>query len=385
MDDKFLFLISCCYEKLSEDDIDFIHTYLSKTTDYQSLISIALKHGILPMVYKTIKYLPRSTSKHTQYFLSELKPVYMQIVQKNIMMSAELLKIMHILEKNHIKALAFKGPVLSQMAYGDITLRQYGDLDILVNPKDLFNAGILFQNNNYTLQGSIDFLNDPLWIEAAKDMILVHEQKNIIIEMHWKLFHSTFAKDSHEVNFWDDIQKIYINEIEVPSLNSNLLLSYLCIHGSRHLWERIEWIVDIDRLIKKNQISWDEVLKYTDLFHSRTMLLLGLSLSHILFGTILPEYLLQMINTKKINRLTHTTLELLVSPLPKEPSTTDIIRRKSIHAAMQDGLHNKIIYWKNVFFQKNYTSILEENKPNSHCSLLDLARPYQLIRKFIFK
>ena len=49
-----------------------------------------------------------------------------------MLMSAELIRIMKLLEKNDIKALAFKGPVLSQMVYGDITLRQYVDLDVLI-------------------------------------------------------------------------------------------------------------------------------------------------------------------------------------------------------------------------------------------------------------
>jgi hypothetical protein len=50
-----------------------------------------------------------------------LKIAYTQIAQRNMMMSAELLKIMQLLEKNQIESLAFKGPSLAQMAYGDIT------------------------------------------------------------------------------------------------------------------------------------------------------------------------------------------------------------------------------------------------------------------------
>jgi len=34
-------------------------------------------------------------------------------------MSAELIKVMALLEENGIEALTFKGPALAQMAYGD--------------------------------------------------------------------------------------------------------------------------------------------------------------------------------------------------------------------------------------------------------------------------
>jgi hypothetical protein len=316
--------------------------------------------------------------------VAELKARYMTISRRNMLMSAELLRIMKLLEENNIPALAFKGPALSQMAYGDITLRQYGDLDILIPPENLFKAATLLEENAYTLQGSIHFLHDPLWIKASKDMVLVHQQKNIIIEMHWKLFHSTFAKNTQEIHLWDERDTIYINKKEVHTLNKNLLLSYLCIHGSRHLWERVEWIVDIDRIIRKNDLSWSEILKYANLFHSRTMLLLGLSLSHLLFSTKLPKDILSMLHEKKITHLTQTMIELLNTPLPKNPTFNDIVKRKRIHASMQDGIYNKIIYWKNIFFQKNYTAILEENTPNKHQSLLNITRPYYLIKKFIF-
>ena len=49
-----------------------------------------------------------------------------------MLLTSELIKIMKLLEENDIKAIAFKGPTLAQLAYGDVTLRQYVDLDLLV-------------------------------------------------------------------------------------------------------------------------------------------------------------------------------------------------------------------------------------------------------------
>jgi len=146
------FLIDCCQTEPSENDITFILSYPS-TINQQLLTNMALRHGILPLVYKIIKNLD---SNHTESqsdslrsslnaehltlnaFLSKLKTQYMIIAQRNMLMSAELIRIMQLLEKNSIEALAFKGPALSQMAYGDITLRQYTDLDILVKKEDIY-------------------------------------------------------------------------------------------------------------------------------------------------------------------------------------------------------------------------------------------------------
>ena len=56
---------------------------------------------------------------------------------------------MKLFEKYDIQALAFKGPTLAQNAYGDITLRQFGDLDILIRKKDRSRMVSILLNEQY--------------------------------------------------------------------------------------------------------------------------------------------------------------------------------------------------------------------------------------------
>ena len=60
-------------------------------------------------------------------------------------MTSELIKVMKLFEENGVEYISFKGPVLSQLAYGDITLRQYVDLDILIKKEDLRKADNLLK------------------------------------------------------------------------------------------------------------------------------------------------------------------------------------------------------------------------------------------------
>jgi hypothetical protein len=41
----------------------------------------------------------------------------------------------HLLESYEIPAIAYKGPTLAVSAYGNLSLRQFGDLDILVQDR----------------------------------------------------------------------------------------------------------------------------------------------------------------------------------------------------------------------------------------------------------
>ena len=165
----------------------------------QHLISLASSHGILPLVYKTIKDLPNdnSSSSLIQHFLLELKTQNMIIAQRNMLMSAELIRIMKLLKENKVEALAFKGPTLSQMVYGDITLRQYSDLDILVNEEEITKAGSILAKHGYDPSFPIKILENKTCLSATNDLGFYNQTSGLLIELHWKLFREKIGKHLH--------------------------------------------------------------------------------------------------------------------------------------------------------------------------------------------
>jgi hypothetical protein len=50
--------------------------------------------------------------------------------------TVELMKIARCFEQRGIEFLAHKGPVLGQLLYGNPAMRQFGDLDVMVRPRD---------------------------------------------------------------------------------------------------------------------------------------------------------------------------------------------------------------------------------------------------------
>jgi hypothetical protein len=195
-------------------------------------------------------------------------------------MTSELIQVLKILEENNIEAISFKGPVLSQLAYGDVVSRQYCDLDILVKEEDLFKVDLILKNEKYSLRNKI--YNDDLKIETLKDSSYFKD--NLNLEIHWKLFSFNLKKNSFETKYCVDF-----NNIKVNSFDINFYIVYLSIHGSRHLWERIEWIVDINNLICKynEQINFDKIYQIADeFFDNRKSVDLGLYLCYELFNNL---------------------------------------------------------------------------------------------------
>ena len=67
------------------------------------------------------------------------------------------------------------------------------------------------------------------------------------------------------------------------------LLLALCIHGSKHLWERLAWICDIAGLIESQQdLNWRQLIARARATGSERMLFMGLRLAVDLIGAQLP-------------------------------------------------------------------------------------------------
>jgi len=408
LNDELKFLIACCQTELSEDlalnadtpvvktkegcDINFIHSYIQHpTSNIQHLLALANQHGILPLVYRTIKNLPKndeSLSPHST-LLSELKPLYMSIVQRNMLMTSELIKIMDLLKENSIEALAFKGPTLSHMAYGDITLRQYSDLDILVGEKDLYSTAKLIVAQNYEPMDSIAFLKNKAKLHVEKNYEFYGRKNGIKVEIHWRLINSSFLKKFKSYDLFASAQDVKINQMAIPIPDTKILLLYLCNHGASHMWERLEWIVDIDRLIrsKETSLDWNEILSLASTLQSKTSLLLGLGLSKTLFNTPLPPSVRSQLHSTQVTDLITFIFDTLNSDLISKDHTSHKKNLKvfQFHLALQDSLATKSGFILQTLFGYSDRDVMMVNLPRPLFFLYYPLRILRIINKYTFQ
>ncbi len=391
LSDDLQFLIACCQMEQSNIDTDFILNYLSDKDEeqLQNLISLSVSHGILPLVYKTIKDIStHDESTIPPVFLANLKSNYMGISQRNMLMSAELIRIMKLLNENDIEALAFKGPALSQMAYGDITLRQYVDLDILVDENDVYKAGEVITANNYISDVDLAFLKNEALLNVSSDLGFRHSTNNTYIELHWKLFRKKLSITLDGLNLRSNPTIIKIQGKEIKTLQSDLLLVYLCAHGSKHMWERIEWIVDVDKLIRNlDTIDWDMVWEYAKTMHSVNTLLLGLALSKTLFHTEIPAMMEDKINQHtNISTLETYTLQLLNQNMTEQKTETSAMFKKfEYHASLYDSFGDKVKYYLSTVFKITPDDVLNVNLPKHLSFLYFIIRPFRIASKYMKK
>ncbi|UPT76862.1 nucleotidyltransferase family protein [Sulfurovum sp. XGS-02] len=387
LNNELSFLIACCQTEPSEEDISCIFSYLNaEHLDLNVLINLLNAHGILPLVYKTIKkiveddsYLNATHLTLNDEILIELKAHYMSISQRNMLMSAELIRIMKLLEDNGIEALAFKGPTLAQQVYGDITLRQFGDLDVLIKKEDIYKIDDLLQSHGYKRLLTLTPVQEKIWIKYAHDLGLIHSQKGTHFEMHWSFLDEDYPMQLNLDSYWNNLQKIEINGKKIPTFSSENLLVYLCIHGSKHLWERIGWIKDIDLLIKNYEIDWERINEISKNTNFERMIYLGLLLSNELFDTPLPSDInTQIQRVPKIDIVSKFILESW--NIPKST-----FAKTSAKLKLFTKTKEQIIYLHKVILKPSFNEYWFIDLPKGLYWVYYLVRPYLLLKKYFSK
>ncbi|MFB2349234.1 nucleotidyltransferase domain-containing protein [Priestia megaterium] len=212
--------------------------------NWDEFLKLTKHHRVYPLVYlKLKKVAPEWIPSHV---LHALKVEY----QKNTFRMLNLSREMGILSKlfieNQIRSLFLKGPVIAYDLYGDISLRTSKDLDILIPEENLAEAETLLLQEGYEKEEVQTVLNELKW--RYHHVTYFNPQKNIQIEIHWRLHPRPMKEPSFE-ELWTRKRTSLLTSHPVSFLGKEDLFLYLITHGSRHGWFRLRWLKDIDQIL----------------------------------------------------------------------------------------------------------------------------------------
>lgn len=283
-----------------------IEACLTTKTDLKKMAQMAYAHGLFPLFFKAMSH-KRSMLDEDDY--AELKRIHLEDTLQKMRMVSELQRLVTLLNDASIDVAVLKGPVLAQMCYGNVADRQYTDLDLLVSKARLWQTATLLVEAGYTPLRDIAYLKDHCFLDAAKDLAFLHQTLGVKVELHWKLFENRFTSGALAV---DESVKVPVSmqTFVAMTLEAEMLLLYLCMHGAWHDWQRLVWINDLDRLLRTTQIDWPRMLTAARTAKAETMLKLGLLLAHKLYTTPLDDAIMHSIlSHRRAVRLAHEILE----------------------------------------------------------------------------
>ncbi|MEM9509817.1 MAG: nucleotidyltransferase family protein [Cyanobacteria bacterium P01_E01_bin.35] len=269
---------------------------LQKEIDWQQLIETASCNGVASLLYCNLK----DSSNVPPDIIHHLKKKFFDNLKKNTIQTRELNQVLESLARSQIEAIPFKGAVLAISVYGSLSLREYGDLDLLIKEADFIPAKNILIERGYRPKYTW-FLNqaqEQAFLCQNGEYSLISQDGAIDIDLHTRLISGyLFTLAANLDYFWTRLQKISIlgRQTDTFQLEDNLI--YLCIHGTKSFWERIIWICDVAELINLHQnLDWQYLLAKSQSLGCRRMLLLGCCLARDLLSAKLPEQIAEHID-----------------------------------------------------------------------------------------
>ena len=255
--------------------------------DWEYLFLLAHRNAIVPLVYVQLErcaadLLPR---EHRSRF----KQNYLENSARNTLLAGELCRLITLFADAGIDAISYKGPALAVYAYGHLALRRFADLDVIVKKSDVLRAREILLAEGYTPAKSLSLDQQEILLRTQHNMQFSRDNRRMIIELHWEVAPHLFSSAVSSDMLWQNLTTVDLNHTAVKTLSSDNLLFSLCVHGSRHQWDRLSWICDVAELLTRRSFDWTTLLARAEQSDSERMFLLGLHLAERLLAAPLPN------------------------------------------------------------------------------------------------
>lgn len=380
-------LLKCARTVIDPSSSQLIRERLSANAiDWSYVIERADRHRITPLLWRSLNGVcPELIPAEV---LKSLRDYSNTVARDNLYRTRELLELLRLLEAHDIPALPFKGPCLSMSAYNDLGLRDYGDLDILVRPHDVLRTYTLLKARGYQpVSDPGRPSNGSSFSVRNKDLLFDSSDGRVRVELHWRLSGRHFDFPINLDVVWASSHRLLLAGKLVRTLEPEDLLLYLCLHGSRHGWERLLWICDVAELIRvETALNWSRIRASARSLGCERMLALGLRLTQDLLGTEFPQEIGLFVNRDStVKALTIQTRRALFEE--GEPGQ-DIRYWYGMHLKLRERLRDRVPL--HLHYCRRYLRLAV--RPNQRdrealplsffASMSYLVRPLRLLENF---
>lgn len=301
-------LVCCSRTRLDSQAADKIRRLLSLTLDWDIVHAEASSHSVTPLLLRSISSAAPDAAPPQQF--ARLKDHVRAAAVRSLILTAELIRVVAELAAIGIEAIPYKGPVLAAQAYGDIALREFEDIDLVLRQRDVAAA------DEALVRLGFSPLFPPIFVPGDPSSLIPgeynyrHRERHLIIELHTERTLRHFPAPPDMDDLARRLVPVSLSGHNIRTFGAEDTLVFLCVHGSKDFWERLVWVADVAEFVASHpQLQWDRVCAFADEVRARRMLHLGLSLADQLFGVSLPDAILTRVRADTVARLVALQIE----------------------------------------------------------------------------
>ncbi len=221
----------------------------SAPRDATGLIAFIDRHRLAGLAAKALQGTPADDG-----FSSALRARQRRAALCAMRHAAAALHLIRTLNARRIEAIPLKGALLADHLFGDPSLRDIRDADLLIRPRDLAQADQIMLDSGYQRVSPIRLPRPHSHthrrlMEHGYHLEYTQQTERVKVELHWRFPHWSSAAVE---TIWQSTESRIWRGTPVRMLaNDSLLLLLLCDHGARHRWFLLKWLVDAATLLPR--------------------------------------------------------------------------------------------------------------------------------------
>jgi hypothetical protein len=258
---------------------------LQKPLNWESLLNRAEQHGVAPILYQVLS---SCGSEVPPAGLALLKQRYETNLHRTLFLTRELIRILDHLDALAITVLPYKGVALAEMLYGDMALRQAGDIDLLIRPRDLSRIKDALKELAYTPHLPLTEAEERAYLQSGYECAFDSALGRNLLEVQWALQPRFYAVEFEMEALFRRAVTVTVAGRSMKTPSPEDLFLILSLHAAKHAWGRLIWLCDVSKLLNSAALNWGWIGETAKSLGIARILQVTLELTRRLLGTAIP-------------------------------------------------------------------------------------------------
>ncbi len=279
-------ILACCGNDSDGHLSARVRQILQHGVDWERLVQLADHHGLTPLLFRRLssEMDPRQPS-----LLGALREQDASNTHRALWLTLELLNIHRHLQARGLEALPYKGPALAESLYGNVALRQFSDLDLLIRSDDLPRIKTALRELGYEPGIRLAQAAERDYLKSGYEYTFDGARGRNLLEIKWQILPRFYSIGFDANKFFERAATVTIEGQKLRTLCDQDLMLVLCVHAAKHAWKQISWLCDVVQLARSRALDWSALRAEAERLGIARIVAVTFLLAHKLLGAELPE------------------------------------------------------------------------------------------------
>jgi hypothetical protein len=253
--------------------------------DWARVLELACTQGVNPHVYQAL-VTERLVPRLPRAIADALGELHATHVARSLWIGKILWDLTARLQREGIAFATFKGPALALLLYGDLSRREFNDVDLVIRKTDLPAVTECLRAEGFEPRPT-DGEFRTAFFEYQGQIMFVNGTRDLAIDVHWEFTSRGVPFPLSARDVWNNLRTVPLAGADVPTLGTRDTAMFLAGHGTKERWRSLGWVCDLaDFIAKHPDFNWMELWGGADDQSQGRSVLLGFYLADRLLGAV---------------------------------------------------------------------------------------------------